>query len=107
MQEPVPKPLGRESPEWTRQRQGSLSLRVGDTFIARDACVTTLCRVLPRSILYRSGRGPGEDVVGVQGRAVKAPHTPNTFSTSSPKWLITLTAIRPVVGRGNGRETSE
>lgn len=34
------------------------------------------------------------------------PYTPNTFITSSPKWLITLTAILPVPGRGKGRETS-
>lgn len=36
-----------------------------------------------------------------------AHQTPNTFITSSPRWLITLTAIRPVFGRGNGREVSE
>ena len=34
-------------------------------------------------------------------------HTRNTFITSSPKWLITFTAIRPVLGRANGREVSE
>ena len=33
-------------------------------------------------------------------------YTRNTFITSSPKWLITLTAIRPSFGRGNGREVS-
>jgi hypothetical protein len=33
-------------------------------------------------------------------------HTPNTFITSSPKWLMTFTAIRPVSGRGKGREMS-
>ena len=32
--------------------------------------------------------------------------TPNTFITSSPKWLITFTAMRPARGRGNGREVS-
>ena len=30
----------------------------------------------------------------------------NTFMTSSPRWLITLTAMRPVFGTGNGRETA-
>ncbi len=33
-------------------------------------------------------------------------HTRNTFITSSPKWLITFTAIRPFLGRSKGRETS-
>ena len=33
-------------------------------------------------------------------------HTRNTFMTSSPKWLIAFTAIRPVLGLGNGRETA-
>ena len=35
------------------------------------------------------------------------PYTPKTFITSSPKWLITFTAIRPPAGRSNGREVSE
>jgi hypothetical protein len=35
------------------------------------------------------------------------PHTPNTFITSSPKWLMTLTAIFPVAGRGKGLDVSE
>ena len=34
------------------------------------------------------------------------PYTLNTFITSSPKWLMTLTAIRPLLGRSKGRETS-
>jgi hypothetical protein len=33
-------------------------------------------------------------------------YTGKTFITSSPKWLITLTAIRPVSGLGKGREVS-
>ena len=33
-------------------------------------------------------------------------HTLNTFITSSPRWLITLTAIRLEGGFGNGREVS-
>jgi hypothetical protein len=32
--------------------------------------------------------------------------TPNTFITSSPRWLITFTAMRPVDGLSNGREVS-
>jgi hypothetical protein len=32
-------------------------------------------------------------------------HTANTFMTSSPRWLMTLTAMRPDLGRGKGRET--
>ena len=32
--------------------------------------------------------------------------TRNTFITSSPRWLITLTAMRPVSGLGKGREVS-
>lgn len=34
-------------------------------------------------------------------------HTPKTFITSSPKWLMTLTAILPPFGRSNGRDVSE
>src|SRR5229473_5133720 len=30
----------------------------------------------------------------------------NTFITSSPRWLMTFTAIRPDFGLGNGREVS-
>ena len=44
-------------------------------------------------------------------RVVAAPRggiaqTRKTFITSSPRWLMTLTAIRPDVGRSNGRERS-
>ncbi len=37
---------------------------------------------------------------------MRAAHTGNTFITSSPRWLMTLTAMRPDSGRSNGRETS-
>jgi len=33
--------------------------------------------------------------------------TANTFITSSPRWLITFTAIRPDFGLAKGREVSE
>lgn len=33
-------------------------------------------------------------------------HTPITFITSSPRWLITFTAIRPDFGFANGRDTT-
>jgi hypothetical protein len=32
--------------------------------------------------------------------------TLNTFMTSSPRWLMTFTATRPLAGFGNGRDTS-
>jgi hypothetical protein len=32
--------------------------------------------------------------------------TLNTFITSSPRWLITFTAMRPDFGLSNGREVS-
>ncbi len=35
-----------------------------------------------------------------------SPATRNTFITSSPRWLITFTAMRPLFGLGNGREVS-
>lgn len=35
-----------------------------------------------------------------------SPHTRNTFITSSPRWLITLTAILPDLGFGKAREAS-
>ena len=34
------------------------------------------------------------------------PHTLNTFITSSPRWLITFTAMRPDLGLSKGREVS-
>ena len=39
---------------------------------------------------------------------IAMPVTPtrNTFITSSPRWLITFTAIRPVDGLGKGRDVS-
>ena len=33
-------------------------------------------------------------------------HTLNTFITSSPRWLITVTATRPFFGLSNGRDVS-
>ena len=40
-------------------------------------------------------------------RAHGAHHrTGNTFITSSPRWLMTLTAMRPDLGLGKGREVS-
>lgn len=33
-------------------------------------------------------------------------HTRNTLITSSPRWLMTLAAIRPDCGLSNGREVS-
>jgi hypothetical protein len=36
----------------------------------------------------------------------RARYTENIFITSSPKWLIIFTAIRPLLGRGNGRDVS-
>ena len=44
-------------------------------------------------------------VVGVVGQA-PSQATPKTFITSSPRWLITFTAMSPVFGLSNGRETS-
>ena len=32
--------------------------------------------------------------------------TLNTFITSSPRWLMTLTAMRPDLGFSNGRDVS-
>jgi hypothetical protein len=36
-------------------------------------------------------------------RSKYIPYTANTLSTSSPKWLVTFTAILPVCGLANGR----
>ena len=35
-----------------------------------------------------------------------SPDTWNTFITSSPRWLMTFTAMRPDFGLSNGREVS-
>ena len=53
---------------------------------------------------HRNGDSdPGQDA---GNKTKQRCQTGNTFITSSPKWLITFTAIRPVPGRGNGREVS-
>ena len=40
-------------------------------------------------------------------RDVRVCHgTLNTFITASPRWLITFTAIRPLVGLSKGRDVS-
>ena len=39
-------------------------------------------------------------------RPMSVPYTLNTFITSSPRWLMTLTAMRPVLGGSKGREVS-
>ena len=51
-------------------------------------------------------RQPGE--AGGEGVRDSELHqsTRNTFMTSSPRWLMTFTAIRPEVGVSNGRERS-
>jgi len=59
-----------------------------------------LGRLLLRSGQAREGGGEGGRDPELQA------HTVKTFITSSPKWLMTFTAIRPVAGRRNGRETS-
>ena len=46
----------------------------------------------------RSGR--------LEGRTLRHHRTENTFITSSPRWLMTLTAMRPDLGLGKGREVS-
>ena len=45
---------------------------------------------------------------GVERESVKpgSDHTRKTFITSSPRWFMTLTAMRPDSGRSNGREMS-
>ena len=35
-----------------------------------------------------------------------SPYVRKTFMTSSPRWLMTLTAMRPEAGLGKGREVS-
>ena len=39
-------------------------------------------------------------------RAGAVRQTRTTFITSSPKWLMTFTAIRPDIGFSNGLDTS-
>ena len=41
-----------------------------------------------------------------RSHVLRASYTLNTFITSSPRWLMILTAMRPVEGTGNGREMS-
>lgn len=53
-------------------------------------------------MMDNSGCGSGIMFLLVQGLA----YTLNTFITSSPRWLITLTAIRPEVGFSKGRDVS-
>ena len=53
-------------------------------------------------LLVQAGQpveGGGE---GVGDQEVHRHHTPNTFITSSPKWLMTFTAMRPLRAAGTG-----
>ncbi len=51
--------------------------------------------------------GQSRETVGEGIRDAEFHHrTGNTFMTSSPRWLMTLTAMRPDLGLGNGREVS-
>ena len=56
------------------------------------------CRIAP--LLAMMGKG------AILAATAHRSHKPNTFITSSPKWLMTFTAIRPVSGRGKGRDVS-
>ena len=60
--------------------------------------------VRPWTCPPRSGRLRRQRQANVHGG--HAYSTRNTFITSSPRWLMTFTAIRPLFGIGNGRETS-
>ena len=55
--------------------------------------VSLLLRVISLFLLYP---------VEMSNRA----YTRNTFIASSPRWLMTLTAMRPEGGAGNGRDVS-
>ena len=60
-------------------------------------------------LLERGGPAGSSDGAGWGGedRAVRITrHTRNTFIASSPKWLMTLTAMRPEAGLGKAREMS-
>jgi hypothetical protein len=48
----------------------------------------------------------GARVLPPAGSEHRRSYTRNTFMTSSPRWLITFTAIRPDFGFTNGREVS-
>ena len=54
-----------------------------------------------RRLLHVGRRSPAHPTYGL-----RISHTPNTFITSSPRWLMTFTAMRLVEGFGKGREVS-
>ena len=58
-------------------------------------------------LLVRAGQPVEGSREGVRDQEVHGRYTLNTFITSSPKWLMTFTAMRPLSGRSNGREVSE
>ena len=57
----------------------------------------------PRLVGFSVTRPSHASAVRIR-RSASLTHTLNTFITSSPKWLMTFTAIRPVAGRANGRD---
>ena len=80
----------------TRGRGRTLSSPIGSTYIFSSArcerpAITSSFRTSAKISRYSSS---------------VILYTVNTFITSSPKWLMTLTAMRPVDGRGNAREVS-
>ena len=91
----VPSLVGRQHfpvPERLEDLVGAVQLRRGQTSRGRASARSCAYRL---QALRRGAAG-----------ACQSAHTRNTFMTSSPRWLMTLTAIRPDVGRSNGRERS-
>src|SRR5690606_38855161 len=68
------------------------------------------CRSAPcaSTVLTECVESPLRVIDRLRYRGLHPAHsTLNTFITSSPRWLMTLTAMRPVSGTWKGREVSE
>ena len=73
-----------------------------------DAAAALAGRVAP--LLVRPAQADqvfGEQPASNRSEQARSHHsTRNTFITSSPRWLITFTAMRPDFGLSNGRDVS-
>ena len=107
--------LGR-GPKASQETQASLPSRnskLGETRSGTQGMVSGIPNNNRRSVASPEGasfRGAAPDISSCPSRPTASPppppHPRNTFITSSPRWLITLTATRPVDGRGNARDVS-
>ncbi len=75
-------------------------------YVSKYSVQSRMRQVVSENITHLETPGVTTSLNHIAFRRDQCPYTRNTFITSSPKWLITLTAMRPEVGLANGRDVS-